>query len=71
MGHPSILFFNNMVQELWDQLLPNVIDNWIEFSEESKNVISKMANFFCKMVLLTFLLNVTLSFIQLRNVSHM
>jgi E1A/CREB-binding protein len=44
--------FNSALADLRSDLLPVVIDNWLDLSEESQTNLRPMGNFFCKMHLL-------------------
>ena len=44
--------FNSALADLRSDLLPIVIDNWLDLSEESQTNLRSMGNFFCKMHLL-------------------
>ena len=49
---PTNPLFNAKLQELREELLPDVIENWESLSASSQKAIADMGNFFCKMHLL-------------------
>lgn len=44
--------FNNLLEQFRSEILPQVIDNWENLSEEERQLCSKMNNFYCGLHLL-------------------
>ena len=49
---PTNATFNEQLAELRKEFLPKVVEKWEELSEESKNSLEEMGNFYCKLHLL-------------------